>query len=82
MKRVKKLSLLIGATLLMLFLSFGVNGQNAPSRQTSVPPRPDPQMRQGVISPEIQSDSLDRSPLLLSTLVGQIILYINQDLSI
>ena len=57
MKKVKKSLLLIGAALLMLFLSSGVKGQDVPSRQTQVARRPNPQMRQRIISPEIQSDN-------------------------
>lgn len=58
MKKVKNLSLLIGAALLILFFQSGVKAQDVPARQTPTAPRPNPQMRQRIIiSPEILSDN-------------------------
>jgi enterochelin esterase-like enzyme len=54
MKKVKKLSLLSGFVVLMLCFHAPANGQNAPSPQAT---RPNPQVRQRVISPEIFSDN-------------------------
>jgi enterochelin esterase-like enzyme len=57
MIKVKEISFLIGAALLLLFLTYEVNGQDAPSPQIPAARRPNPQRRQRIISPEILSDN-------------------------
>jgi enterochelin esterase-like enzyme len=57
MKRVNNFSISAGAVLLMLFLSYVLNGQDVQNRQAQVTPGSNPQMRQSIISPEIHPDN-------------------------
>jgi enterochelin esterase-like enzyme len=56
MKNVRKISTLLGIALLLSFSS-GINGQNVPTPPAPAAPRPNPQMRRPIVSPEIQPDN-------------------------